>query len=203
MTMIKKYSLIALEKLINQALALDENVATRMEKLQGKTLKIIIEPIQLELCMSFTSNQIKLMSECETPDTTIHSKPLSLIKMGLLPSSQIHALFQDKIHLSGDAELGQNVKKLFEELDIDWETQLAKLTGDAIAFKLGDVFRQGMAWQQQISSSLHASISDYIHEEVRAFPPREEVNDFFNAIDELSMDIERLEAKINLLMAKQ
>lgn len=202
--MIKKYSLIALEKIINQTLALDETMAARIEKLQGKVLKIIIEPMQVEVFMTFNQRQIHFMSSSESPpDTIIHSKPLALIKMGLLPSNQIRSLFQDKIHLSGDAELGQHVKQLFEDLNIDWETHLAKLTGDALAFKIGNVFRQGKAVQQHLYSSLHATITDYLYEESRVFPPREEVNDFFNDIDELSLAVERLEAKINQLMVKQ
>jgi len=202
--MIKKYSLIALEKIINQTFSLDDTMAERLQKLDGKVLKIVINPMQIELFLSFANQKIHLTNHSDhTPDTIIHSKPLALLQMGFLPSNQIRSLFQDKIHLSGDAELGQEVKKLFEELDIDWETHLARLTGDAVAFKIGDIFRRGKAWQQQVTSSLHATISDYIHEEAQIFPPREEVNDFFHAIDDLALAVERLQAKINQLVTKQ
>ena len=41
-------------------------------------------------------------------------------------------------------------------------------------------------------------LSDYLHEELRAFPPQEEVHDFFNDVDALSLRVERLTAHMNL-----
>ena len=116
-----------------------------------------------------------------------------------MPASKARSLFNDKIRLSGDIEFGQQVKKLFDELDIDWEGHLAHFTGDVVAHRLGSLFRQGLAFKKQLSNSMRHNLSDYLQEELRLFPPREEINDLFSDIDRLSLDVDRLQAHINQL----
>ena len=77
---------------------------------------------------------------------------------------------------------------------------MAQFTGDVVAHQVGSLFRQGLAFKRQISDSMRHDLTEYLQEEVRAFPPREEINDFFNDIDALSLSAERLEAHVNLLL---
>ncbi|KTD07805.1 ubiquinone biosynthesis accessory factor UbiJ [Legionella jamestowniensis] len=201
--MIKKYSLKALQKAINHALALDETMPTKISALDGKVLEIIVAPLGVNFFILFEQQQLKLLADYEgKPDTIIHSSPLGLIRLSFLPASKARSLFNDKIRLSGDVELGQAVKNLFDELDIDWEGHLAHFTGDVVAHQVGSLFRQGLAFKKQLQESLHLNMSDYLHEELRAFPSREEINDFFNDIDQLALDVERLQAHVNQLKGK-
>ncbi|MDI9818991.1 MULTISPECIES: SCP2 domain-containing protein [unclassified Legionella] len=201
--MIKKYSLKALQQAINHALALDESSAGKMAALQGKVLEIIIAPLGVNFFIHFDERQMKLLADYEGhPDTTIHSSPLGLIRLSFLPASQARSLFNDKIRLSGDIELGQQVKKLFDELDIDWEGHLAHFTGDVVAYQLGSFVRQGLTFKKQFGDSLRHNLTDYLQEELALFPSGEEMNDFFNDIDQLSLDVERLYAHFNQLKAQ-
>lgn len=200
--MIKKYSLLALQKAINHALALDDNTPAKIEHLHGKIIEIIISPLGVNFFITFEQHELKLLDKCtEKADTIIHSSPIGLIRLSFLPPSQARSLFNDKIRLSGDVELGQDIKKLFDELDIDWEGHLAHFTGDVVAHQLGSLFKQGMAFQSHFGSSMRHNLTEYMQEELQIFPPGEEINDFFKDIDQLSLDVERLEAQIQLLMA--
>ena len=192
----------ALQKAINHALALDESMPAKIAALDGKVLEIIVAPLGANFYIAFQSEELQLLHHYDgRPDTIIHSSPLGLIRLSFLPASQARSLFNDKIRISGDVELGQQVKKLFDELDIDWEGHLAHFTGDVVAHQIGSLFRQGIAFKKQLSDSLRHNLSDYLHEELRLFPPREEIDDFFNDIDKLALDVERLQAHINQLMA--
>lgn len=200
--MIKKYSLKALQQAINHALALDESMPAKIAALDGKVLEIIVAPLGANFYIAFQHGELQLLHHYDgRPDTIIHSSPLGLIRLSFLPASQARSLFNDKIRISGDVELGQQVKKLFDELDIDWEGHLAHFTGDVVAHQIGSLFRQGIAFKKQLSDSLRHNLSDYLHEELRLFPPREEIDDFFNDIDKLALDVERLQAHINQLIA--
>lgn len=200
--MIKKYSLKALQTAINHALALDDTMPDKIAALQGKVLEIIIAPLGVNFFITFAKQQLQLLDTHATPaDATITSSPLGLIRLSFLPVSQARSLFNDKITLTGDTELGYEVKKLFAELDIDWEGHLAHFTGDVVAHQLGSMVRKGLAFKKHVMESLHHNITNYMHEELRLFPAGEEVHDFFNDIDELTHDVERLQAQINLLMA--
>ena len=200
--MIKKYSLLALQKALNHALTLDESMPAKMNALHGKMLEVIISPLNVHFFIRFVQGEMHLLATSDdTPNTVIHSSPMGLIRLGLLPASKVRSLFNDNIRLSGDVELGQAVKKLFDELDIDWEGHLAHFTGDVVAHQLGSFFRQGRALKQRISTSICQNVTEYLQEEQRVFPPPEEVNDFFTDIDDLSLRVERLEAHVNQLLA--
>ena len=198
--MIKKYSLSVLQKAINHALALDEGMHLKIQDLHGKVLEIIISPLNVNFFMCFEANELKLLADFEgRPDAIIRSSPMGLIRLSILPASKVRSLFNDKIRISGDIELGQRVKKLFDEIDIDWEGHLAQFTGDVVAYQVGSLVRKGLAFKQQVGRSIRQDISEYLQEELRAFPPREEVNDFFKEVDELSLSVERIEARMNQL----
>lgn len=198
--MIIKYSLKALEKAINHALSLDPSSGLKLQKLEGKMIKIIINPLNIHFYIYMHNKALLLLEHSENnPDTVIQSSPLGLIRLSLLPSSKVRSLFNDKIHISGDLELGQDIKKLFDHLDIDWEGHLAQFTGDVVAHQIGNMFRKGRDISRHIQTSLHDNISEYLQQETKLLPSREELNDFFNDIDDLSLRVERLQAHLNQL----
>jgi len=200
--MLKKYSLIALQKAINHGLSLDENMPAKLQSLHDKVLEMVIAPLDTHFFIQFKNGELLLLDEYQgEADTVIHSNPLGLIRLSLLPASKARSLFNDKIRMSGDIELGQQVKKIFDEIDIDWEGHLAQFTGDVVAHQIGSIFRKGLEFKQQISDSMRLNVTEYLQEELRVFPSRHEVEDFFNDIDALALDVERLQAHINQLMS--
>jgi len=91
---------------------------------------------------------------------------------------------------------------LFDEIDIDWEGHLAHFTGDVVAHQIGSLVREGQAFKERITSSLRRNVTEYLQEEVRLCPPSEELRDFFNDVDDLSLRSERLTAHINQLLVE-
>lgn len=193
--MIKKYSLIALEKAINHALSLDEAMPEKIKALHGRVLEIIISPLNIVFFIQFDHCLLKLLPVYDgKPDTVIHSSPLGLIRLSLLPASKVRSLFNDKIKISGDVALGQQVKALFDDLDIDWEGHLAHFTGDVAAHQIGSLVREGQAMAKRLSSSFRRHVSEYVQEEKRLSPSSEEIHDFLNDVDDLSLRADRLQA---------
>ena len=103
--------------------------------------------------------------------------------------------------MTGDTELGQQVKKLFDEMDIDWEGHLAHFTGDVVAHQIGSFVRKGMAFKKQFDESMRQNVTEYLQEELRIVPSRNELDDFFTEVDELSLSVERLQAHVNQLIS--
>ena len=200
--MLKKYSLKALQKAINQAMSLDEQMPVKLRALNDKVLEMIITPLNVNFFIQFKDEQMLLL-DCYDghADTIIHSNPIGLIRLSLLPASKARSLFNDKVRMSGDIELGQKVKKLFDEMDIDWEGHLAHFTGDVVAHQIGSLFRKGLEFKKQFSQSMRLNITEYLQEELRIFPSRNELEDFFNDVDELSLNVERLQARVNQFLS--
>ena len=196
--MIKKYTLLALQKAMNQALALDEGMPDKIKVLHGKALHIIIRPWDAGFVLCFSDSTLLLLEHYDgLADATIQSSPLGLIRLSLLPASKVRSLFNDSISIEGDVALGQQVKQLFDGLEIDWEGHLARFTGDVVAYQIGSFIRKSAVFGQQVSDSLRHNVTEYFQEEARVFPPREEVEDFFDDVDALSLRVERLQAAIN------
>jgi ubiquinone biosynthesis protein UbiJ len=196
--MIKQYTLTALEAALNQALALDEDFPAKIKPLVGKIIRLNVKPLGLYFFMQFFSKGIKLTTECaQEADTIIESSPLGLIRLSVLPVSKVRSLFNDHIQMTGNVEIGQAIKKMFDEIQIDWEGHLARLTGDMVAYRIGSWVRQGIALGKNVRHSLQENLGEYLQEELRSTPPREELDDFFKDVDELALDVERLEAHIH------
>ncbi|USQ13876.1 SCP2 sterol-binding domain-containing protein [Legionella lytica] len=201
--MLKKYSLKALQKAINTAILLDEHMPSKLQALDGKTLEMIIAPLNVRFFIQFSQGAVELLDYYEgQADTIIHSSPLGLIRLSLLPASKARSLFNDKIRMSGNMELGQQVKKLFDEMDIDWEGHLAHFTGDVVAHQLGSFVRKGLSFTKRIDESMRQNMSEYLQEELRILPSQNELEDFYKEVDELSLSVERLQAHVNHLISR-
>ncbi|KTD72324.1 ubiquinone biosynthesis accessory factor UbiJ [Legionella tucsonensis] len=201
--MLKKYSLKALQIAINKAARLDEHMPAKLKALDNKTLEMIISPLNVNFFILFKDGEIILLDNYDREaDTIIHSNPIGLIRLSLLPASKARSLFNDKIRMTGDTELGQQVKKLFDEMDIDWEGHLAHFTGDVVAHQIGSFVRKGMAFKKRLDDSMRQNMSEYLQEELRLFPTKYELEDFFVEVDELSLSVERLQAHLNQLISR-
>ena len=201
--MLKKYSLKALQIAINKAMQLDEHTPAKLQALENKTLEMIIAPLNVNFFIHFKNGEIQLLDRFEGhADTIIHSSPIGLIRLSLLPSSKARSLFNDKIRMSGDIELGQQVKKLFDEMDIDWEGHLAHFTGDVVAHQIGSLVRKGMNFTKHFDESMRKNMSEYLQEELRVVPSKNELEDFYAQVDELSLSVERLQAHVNHLISR-
>lgn len=201
--MLKKYSLKALQTAINQALNLDEHMPDKLQTLNEKVIEMVITPLNVNFYIQFQNSHMLLLDQYEGhPDTIIHSNPIGLIRLSLLPASKARSLFNDKIRMSGDIELGQQIKKLFDEIDIDWEGHLAHFTGDVVAHQIGSFIRKGMEFKKQFSNSMQLNVTEYLQEELRVVPSKNELDDFFNDVDELTLSVERLQARVNQLMSQ-
>ena len=198
--MLKEYSLLALQKAINCAFALDEGMPVKILPLEGKVLEVVINPLNTYFFLTFQDSKVKLLAYYEgVPDTIIHSNPLGLIRLSLLPASKLRSVFNDNIRISGDVELGQQVKALFDSIEIDWEGHLAHFTGDVVAHQIGSWVRGGRAFNRRVLSSFKRSMTEYLQEERKLVPNPQEVQDFFHDVDELVLRLERLVAHFNQL----
>jgi ubiquinone biosynthesis protein UbiJ len=112
-------------------------------------------------------------------------------------------LFSGAVAISGDTELGHNFGKLLGGLDIDWEEQLSRLTGDLLAHRIGNLARGAARWGKDALEALRQDLPEYLQEEVRLLPGRYEVEEFLTEVDRLRDDLERLEQRVRRLSERQ
>ena len=191
--------LAGLEAALNRYLRLDPDAMARMVTLQPRSIAIELLPLQLTLYVVPCEHGVQLRSRLEhEPDTVLRGTPLGLAQLGL-GSQSGKALFSGSVTIEGDVETGQAFKAILDEMDIDWEEQISRLTGDVIAHRLGNTARRVSAAVQQGRHTLEQDVNEYLHEELRVLPTRVEIENFGADVARLGMDTDRLAARIRRL----
>src|SRR3990167_3846325 len=178
--MIKDYSLYLLEVALNKALYLDDSMASKLKPLNAKTIELSLTPFQWSFYLTIENAKIKLATEVTaSPDTIIYSSPLGFIRLSLLPASKVRSLFHDGIKIECDVSLGQQLKRIMDEIDIDWEGHIASFTGDVVAHQLGLGVKKLKSVSRNIQSSVAFQLSSYFKDQNSCLPTKEMLNDFF------------------------
>jgi ubiquinone biosynthesis protein UbiJ len=190
-----------LESAFNRYLTLDPDAGTRLQPLDGRTIALELRGFDLVVYLRVAAGRVSVLPEPDPDpeaDTTLRGTPLGFARLGLGGDSSA-TLFSGDVSISGDVETGQAFKAILDELNIDWEEQLAGITGDMVAHQLGNAARSAGNWLHQVRSTLEQDLGEYLQEELRVVPTRIETENFIGDVDRLRMDLERLEARIRRL----
>lgn len=189
-----------LEQLLNQAIRLDPETPKRLSPLHGRVIELQLVGLGLSLYLIPEPNGIQLFSAFEgEADCTLRGTPLDLARMRGSQESA-NQLFRGSVEISGDSHLAQQFGDFLSGLDIDWEEQLSKLTGDVIAHEIGNAARGLLSWGRSQTQTFEQNLQEYLQEELRLTPSRLEIDPFFSDVDRLRDDMERLEARIARLV---
>ncbi len=188
-----------LEQAFNRYLALDSESARRISALQNKVVTIELLGISLTVQLVFTKDSIQFKwDHFDKADLIIRGTPLNLLHMRMA-RDQRQRFFAEDIVIEGNMELAHQVLAIFDDLEIDWEEYLSKWIGDAPAYQSGRLLSRLKKTSQKIRKTFLYNLNEYLHEEINIFPPAEALHYFFHEIDELRMDVDRLEARIKKL----
>jgi len=197
----KKTLLASLTKAINAYLDLDSESKQRLKKLKGHVITIELLPFHFIFQCLFSERGIDIQAdEMLVADAKIHGTPLQMLGV-MINKDNRQRFFADDLIIEGNAEFGQQVVELFDELHIDWEEYLSRLIGDIPAYHTGRFIRDISTWLKNTEKSFATDVNEYVHEEAKWLPTREALHDFFAEIDTLRMDNDRLEAKVKQLQA--
>jgi ubiquinone biosynthesis protein UbiJ len=198
------------EKALNRFLILDPESSARLAALDGKVISIIllmkidkdkVDEGDAGITINFkieNSRMHVLADKPEHTDVVIKGTPLSLLHMSISKQNR-KQFFAEDVSIQGNLELGQQIIDLFDEMEIDWEEHTSHLLGDVSAHQVGRFVRGVKQFFRQARSSMIQNVNEYVHEEALIFPPREALEDFFQDIDVMRMDADRLEARIKRL----
>jgi len=188
-----------LESLLNRYLGLDPTARARLKALHGRVICLEVLGLGLRWYLIPGPAGLQVMSRFEgEPDCTLAGTPLDLTRMGAEGDSA-DQLFSGAVKISGDTELGHSFGNLLAGLDIDWEEQLSRLTGDVLAHGIGNLARGAVRWGADALKVLRQDLPEYLQEEARLLPGRYEVEEFLAEVDRLRDDLERLEQRVQRL----
>jgi ubiquinone biosynthesis protein UbiJ len=190
-------ALAGIEQAINTLIGLDPAAADRLARLHGRVIAVRLTGVGLEfIFVPGPDGQLQLLGSIEgEPDCRLSGSPLDLMRSGDKQEGPAQ-LFAGRVSIDGDVELAQAFGDIVGDLDIDWEEQLARLTGDVFAHEVGTAARKAARWGKRSGDVLGQNLAEYLTEETRLVPHRYEVNAFLDDVDRLRDDLARLEAHV-------
>jgi len=191
---------LILEQVINRYLALDPEMLDKLAQFNGKVVKLEMTGINKVLYMLPSNRGVQVLVEYEgSADTVLRGTPVSLFKMGLV-SNTASMLLKGEIEISGDTRLGHQFKNIFSQMDVDWSEPLANLVGDGLAYQIQQTVSKFGRRGKQSLESVSTSFSEYLQEESRDVVTDAELNIFYDEVDQLRNDVDRLQARINTII---
>jgi len=188
-----------LEPVLNRALDLDHGGKRDLLEALAEPVMITVRgPLPLPVLLVANEDRV-LVRQMPLDDTpvavTIEGPPLAFAALAMGDKT---VLRDGRLALEGDVSRAHDLQQALMLLEPDWEAALSNYTGGVIAHLIGKRVRGAVSWSRQAAASLNANVEEYIHEETRFLPGRRELSAQFADIDELSLRVERLGARIAL-----
>ena len=188
-----------LEEAINRYIALDPEAQAQIARLYGRVIAFELVGIGQTLYLIPGPSRLQVLAAYEgETDCTLCGTPFALARMGD-PRASSDQLFAGEVAISGDTELAHRFGKIMSAIDIDWEEQLSRYSGDIIAHEVGNLIRSTTHWGRRSLQTLGRDLQEYLQEELRLLPVKPEIETFLCDVDRLRDDAERLQARVERL----
>jgi len=170
-------------------------------QLEGRVMALRVNDTALAVYLVVADSEVLLTgTHDQEPDVIISGSLISLTKLAGPEGST--AIQHGDIDITGDVVIAQQFQKLLYFGRPDLEEELSAVIGDAAAHGLGEFFRAFGEWGRDSSETMRQNVGEYLQEESRAVPTREEVDVFRNKVDTLRDDVSRIEARIGNLESR-
>ena len=195
-------AVVAVEQMLNAVISMDEVTRQRLAELHGR--RIAIEFKEWNLTLLFVPDaqgRLQLSTDdVDAADATIRATPFDFAETMRMERKE-DQVFKGKITLDGDTRLAQRFSDILAMLEIDWEEQLSKLTGDVAAHQLGGMLRRFQRWARRNQRVMRDNLGEYLTEEKQLLPTAFEVTEWRGEVDRLRDDVDRLAARVVRLLS--
>lgn len=190
------------ERTLNALLARDPAAPSRLAALAGSRLLIRLEKPHLELLLHYHLSGIDLLHgngvDESDVDAVVELTPETFSEW-ISGASIERLMFDGKLAVRGQIHLLEATRDLLFDLDIDWEGELARWLGDMPAHSLAEGVRRLTRWGLRAKDELLQDVSEYVFEEARLLPGRQQRDILRDHLTELEVATDRLEARLNRL----
>jgi ubiquinone biosynthesis protein UbiJ len=185
-----------IENVLNRGLPRSPRAQQLCAELAGR--RIAIEaPAMARLLVESTGNSLRITRGNLPADAEVIGGPLSLLALG--GSAADAPLARGEVEVRGDAELAQKFRELARLLKPDAEEELSLLIGDVAAHRISRLAREALGWSRNAAATLLRDVGEYFSHEREDLVSREEGEQFLRGVDALREDLDRFDARLELL----
>lgn len=192
--------LAGVEKLVNAALIYDPGSRIAIAKLAPQVLAVAITSPSCIFYVVPDEKGVRIMGHWEGEVTTrLEGSFASLL---LLIKSHHINLKDSGIQIVGSTSFLAELQTIIAALDVDWEEILSQVSGDIVGPQIANLLRQQWSWAKTRGQNLQRLAGEFVTEEYSVFPGQSEIAFFNHQVDELRLDVDRLAARFEQLLAK-
>ena len=185
--------------LINRQIRATTPAREACQEIAASVIAIRVKNSALATYFHISEDEITLTGRyAEEPDVVITGSLLALTQLATPAAAE--AIRDGTVELHGDARIAQSLERLLRYAKPDIEEELSVLLGDTAARNIGEFARRARKWGEDARETMQQNIREYLQEESRAVPSRQEIDDFRNNVHALRDDVARIEARLNRLI---
>ncbi|MGY3266215.1 ubiquinone biosynthesis accessory factor UbiJ [Lysobacter sp. HA35] len=187
----------ALEAALNRALALDPDTRDSLRPLDGRRLVVRLATPQVALQITVNGERLRVgpVDEGAEPDLSVRATIGGLIaQLPFMRRDDAPAV--GAMRIEGDADLARRLQRLAERFDPDWQQPFVAAFGDIIGVQVANVFASTLRSAKTAAEVLATNAADYVQHETQDVVGRDELGAFYDDIDTLRDDVERVAARV-------
>ncbi|SFB97331.1 ubiquinone biosynthesis protein UbiJ [Marinospirillum celere] len=198
-------ALTALESLVNplirQLSAQGSLTSARLAQLQGSWFEIGVLPWGMKVYLQVTEEGLFFQRHLEDrADAWIETTPQAYLKMATSANSQ-EVLFGPEVAIGGDTQKLEWLQELLAALGLDAGDVLTRLAGPLPVASIQAGLGQLLGWGRRASAAAQQDLKDYLEDETGILPGQNSLHLLEDGLEELRLDVDRLEARVGLLEA--
>lgn len=211
----------ALEAALNRAIDLDPDTRAALQPLDGRSVVLSLDapadreatPLAMRLRVDGERMRVGPATPegSEAPDLAVRSTLGGMVSLGMrallprllgTPADEADAMPIGRLRIEGDAELARRLQRLAERFDPDWQLPFTRVFGEVIGVQIANGVAAALRGAQAGGRRLAETTAEYLTEESRDVVPRAELDAFFDDVDTLRDDAERLAARVARLQKR-
>lgn len=184
------------ESALNGYLRQDPASRGRMHGLEGKAVAVELQALNTTLYFVTGPDHVRVHDHLDRPvDATLIGTPLGMLRAAT-SADEAGTAATGTIEIKGDTETAQTFSRLLTSVEIDWEEHLSRACGDTVAHKTFTTLRELRRWSSRTLRILGEDAGDYLREETRLLPSRDEIDAWSEAVDTLRADTDRMQKRL-------
>ncbi|WP_434678440.1 SCP2 sterol-binding domain-containing protein [Pseudomonas sp. R1-18] len=181
---------------INRVLRMDSTAIPRLAALSGRVIAVDCRDPALRLFIIPSDEGLMLASEwAAEADCTLRAPAASLLRLAL-SRDKTAVLHGPDVELDGDSGLLLELAGVLQDLELDWEYEVSRWLGPVGSQLVGGHLRSQARWSRDNFASISRNLADYLAEETRTVVGKHEAEARFAELDQIKLDLERLEARV-------
>lgn len=184
---------------INRMLRLDATALPRLAHLAGQVIEVDCSAPALQLFILADGAGLRLAAHWDGDVACRLRAPAGSLVRLAASKDKTAVLHSKEVELDGDSAVLLDLAGVLQDLELDWEYELARWLGPVGSHLVGGHLKSRARWTGNTLDSLRQNLADYLAEESRTLVGENEAQARFAELDDLKMALDRLEARIERL----